>query len=84
MKTLKDERYIVIKAYKFTVLRVFSIIIYCMHVRTIPRYRVYQHYDRTADTNKKAQHFKYPLYVTLPQLKSKISCLKNLPHSYVR
>jgi len=30
MKTLKDKRYIVIKAYKFTILRVFSIIIYYM------------------------------------------------------
>jgi len=39
MKTLKDELYIVIKAYKFT-----EIFLYC-HMLCMPTYRVYRLYD---------------------------------------
>jgi len=42
MKTLEDERYIVIKAYKLTVLRNY----YVLHVCAILTYRVYQLNDR--------------------------------------
>jgi len=38
MKTLEDERYVVIKAYKFTFLRFGEILMYChiLRVRAIP------------------------------------------------
>ena len=48
MKTLKDELYIDIKAYKFTtfvILRVFCIVIYCVFTLSLDTYRVYQLYD---------------------------------------
>jgi len=78
MKAHKDERYIVIKAYKFTVLRVvFSIIIYYMSTLFLNIESINTMIGlQTPCTNTKTQHLKYPLYVTLPQLKSKISCLK--------
>ena len=48
MKTLKNERYIVIKAYKFRVLRFCEIffVLPILCVCTIPTYGVYQLYDK--------------------------------------
>jgi len=40
MKRLEDERYIVIKAYKFTILEIFCIIMYCMSAESLHTYVV--------------------------------------------
>ena len=44
MKTLEDERYVVIKAYKCTVSEIGEIFLYwhVLRVRRIPTYRVYR------------------------------------------
>ena len=47
MKTLEDERYVVIKAYKRTFSEIWRDFLYwhVLHVRRIPTYRVYRLYD---------------------------------------
>ena len=45
MKTLEDERYVVIKAYKCTVSEIWRDF-FVLRVRRIPTYRLYRVYDR--------------------------------------
>ena len=47
MKTLEDEQYIVIKAYKFTVCERF-LYYHMLHVRAIPTYRIHRLYNITS------------------------------------
>ena len=51
MKTLEDERYVVIKAYKCSVSEIWRDFLYwhVLRVRRIPTYRLYRVYDYYTD-----------------------------------
>ena len=57
MKTLEDERYVVIKAYKCTVSEIWRDFLYwhVLRVRRIPTYRLYRVYDSTIITRCRRQ-----------------------------